>query len=151
MLCVRSFLCSIFSLTNVSISSIISSTPDIVPFTSCILLVNFASVVPVRIPKVFISRIPQLGFSLLILFLISGLEPFYLFLHAICLHFPEFLKEFINFLLKVLYHSHKGSFKIFFLRFNFVGIFRAMVRELVFCSGDIIAVAVANYVFMLVS
>jgi hypothetical protein len=46
------------SLTNTSISSIVSSVPEIVSSISYILLLKFASVVSVQISKFFVSRIP---------------------------------------------------------------------------------------------
>lgn len=42
---------------HVFISSLVSPMPEILFSMSCILLMNFVSVVPVHIPKIFISRI----------------------------------------------------------------------------------------------
>jgi hypothetical protein len=46
-----------FSLTDVSISSIVSSTPEILYSISCTLLVRLVSIVPVRFPRFSVSRI----------------------------------------------------------------------------------------------
>jgi hypothetical protein len=59
MFCVRNFLDLTFSLAGVSISSIISSTPESLSSISCTLLVMFVSVVPVLLPRFSISRIPS--------------------------------------------------------------------------------------------
>lgn len=58
MLCVRSFLELRFALTNASIFSIMSSMPDILSCISCVLLVKLPFVVPVHVPKIFVSKFP---------------------------------------------------------------------------------------------
>ena len=58
MLSVRSFLNLRFALTNISISSIMSSVPEILSCLSCVLLVKLPFVVPVQVPKFFISKFP---------------------------------------------------------------------------------------------
>ena len=58
MFCVKNLLDLMFSLTNESISSIVSSAPEILSSISCILLVILVSVVPVHLPRFSISRIP---------------------------------------------------------------------------------------------
>jgi len=56
MLCARVFFLDLtFSLTKVSISSIISSMPDILLSIFCILFVRLAS----EVPEFFISRFPS--------------------------------------------------------------------------------------------
>jgi len=90
------------SLTDVSISSIVSSMPEIL---SCILMVQLASVVPVLISTFFISRISSACFLYCFYFnfhvlnnLIHFLSLFvfswvslrvYSFLPVVCLFFPE--------------------------------------------------------------
>lgn len=54
--CVRIFPDLTFSLTEVSIPSIMSLVPEILSSISCILLMRLPSVVPVQLPKPFISR-----------------------------------------------------------------------------------------------
>jgi hypothetical protein len=48
-----------FSLNDVSVSSIISSMPEILSSLTCILLLTLVSVVPVLFPTFCISRIPS--------------------------------------------------------------------------------------------
>jgi hypothetical protein len=53
-------------LTRVSVTFIVSSMPEIVSsISSCILLVMTASVVPVQVPKLFISKFPSAWVGLL--------------------------------------------------------------------------------------
>ena len=78
---VRNFLDLTFSLTDASISLIISSMPEILPSICCILLIMLVSVVLVIFPKFPSPGFPQFVFSLLFLF--SGLKWCYFFF--ICL------------------------------------------------------------------
>ena len=108
--CVKNLLELTFSLTNDSISSIVSSVPEIFSFISCML----AFVFPAHLPRFSISRIPSVCvlfiasilvfksstvcFSCLIVFLAF----FFCFLlryslissNFFCLTFPPFLKGF---------------------------------------------------------
>ena len=59
-LCVRHFLDSTFSLTDQSISSMVSSRAEIFSCISYILLGMLASIVPVHLPRFSISRIPSI-------------------------------------------------------------------------------------------
>jgi hypothetical protein len=61
MFCIRNFLDLTFSLTYVSISSIISSVPRILSFIFCILLAILVSAVPAYLPRFPISRIPSVS------------------------------------------------------------------------------------------
>jgi hypothetical protein len=82
----RGLLDLMFSLTYLPVSSITSSMPESLFSSFCILLVKLSSLDPVWILKFLISRTyPQLVFSLLILFLVSGLEQFYSFPCSVCL------------------------------------------------------------------
>lgn len=58
MFCARSFLDLRFALTNVSISSIMSSVTEILSCISCVLLVKLPFVVPVHVSKIFTSKFP---------------------------------------------------------------------------------------------
>lgn len=96
----RGLLDLMFSLTYLPVSSITSSMPESLFSSFCILLVKLSSLDPVWILKFLISRTyPQLVFSLLILFLVSGLEQFYSFPCSVCLVcvcvFLDFFKEII--------------------------------------------------------
>jgi hypothetical protein len=55
-------------------SSTISFTPEILSPIYCILLVMLASVVPVSLTALLFPVFPQLVFSLLFLFIVSGFE-----------------------------------------------------------------------------
>lgn len=57
------FFYSVFSLMNVFTSSMLSSMPEILSSMTCIVLVYLASVVPVQVPKFFISRISSVFFT----------------------------------------------------------------------------------------
>ena len=57
MFSVRDFLDLMFSLTDVSIFSIVSSTPEILSYITCTLLVMLAFVVPAYPNRFSISRI----------------------------------------------------------------------------------------------
>jgi hypothetical protein len=65
-----------FSLTSVLISSILSSTPEILSLISYILLVMLASVVPLPLLRFFTSKIPSVCASLIAMISI-GLEQSY--------------------------------------------------------------------------
>jgi hypothetical protein len=69
-------------------------------------LLKFASVVPFQITTFSFPESPLFGFSLLILFSVSCLEPFYIFPYTVCV-LLGFKKGFIHFLIKELYDSHK--------------------------------------------
>ena len=158
MFCVRNFFDSTFFLTDESIYSNISSRPERLSSISCILLVNLASVFPVYIPKIFISRIHSV-----LLFPLSGLEKFYLFpstiwfflgfkifIHSLPLFvslFLAFFMEFIHFPFKDLYHLHIVGFAgVFFLCFSYVGMSRACCALVeAYCQ------AIIDCVLMLVS
>jgi hypothetical protein len=84
MFCVRIYLDLTFSLTIISVSSIISSRPESLSSISCILL----AVLPyLGFPP---PRLHKLVFSLLLLFLFSCVELFYSFPLPVCLCFPGF-------------------------------------------------------------
>jgi hypothetical protein len=61
MVYVWNFLDLVFSLPSVSFSSVVLSTPEILSALACILLVKLTSVVPLQIPKLFISRFPSVS------------------------------------------------------------------------------------------
>jgi hypothetical protein len=77
MFCIRNFL-EIFSLTDVSVSSIVSSMPEILFSVSCVLLIMLASVIPVILPR-FIH--PSLYFLYCFNFHFQILNTFIYFLH----------------------------------------------------------------------
>lgn len=114
MFCARSVLDLTCALTEVSISSIMSLLPEIMSSSSHILSVRLVSEVLVIAPKFFISRFPQFCFFFffLILFPLSGLEMFYLFISTFCFVLIDFFKEFIHLLFKNLYHVHKSYLKV---------------------------------------
>lgn len=97
MFCVRKFLDLIFSLTDVSISSTMSSMPEILTYLPGIQFVRLASVVPVPIPKLLLPEFLRFMFSLLLLFLFSGFEHFHPLSSTVYL-FLDFFKRFIDFL-----------------------------------------------------
>jgi hypothetical protein len=61
------FCCFEFSLTDVSISSTVSSTHEILSFISCILLVILTSVLPELFPKFYTFRFA----SICVFFIVS--------------------------------------------------------------------------------
>jgi hypothetical protein len=95
MFCFKHFFGFFFYLTNVTISYIVSSMPQIFFSIYCILLVMLESVVPALFPRFFISRVVSVCVSLLILFAFSDLEQFYSFLLLVCL-FLYFFKGFTH-------------------------------------------------------
>lgn len=77
----QEFLDLTLSLIDISVSSNVSSKPDILSFISCIMFVMLASPVPVPFLRPFISRISSVC-VLLLLFLLSCLTQFFFnFLH----------------------------------------------------------------------
>ena len=129
----------IFSVTNVSISSSISSTPEIHPSVSCILLVMPASVVPVHLPRFFIYTNLSV-FSVLIQVPFSGLEQFYPYASTvwlISLTILAFPMVFTHSHFKDLYYLHKVCFKVFFSSFTCVGIGRPAGVVYLSHGGDI--------------
>lgn len=58
MFCIKNFLNLPFSMTEVSNPSTVSLMREILSSISFILLVKLDSVIPVHIPKFFISRVP---------------------------------------------------------------------------------------------
>lgn len=124
MFCARSFLDLIFSLTYVSISSLMSSVSMILSSISCNLLVKLASVVPVEFLFFFLLLSLDFLYSIFI-FMFSVA----LFLSSVFV-FVDSFKGCIHFLFKDLYHTHKACFVVFFLCFSYFGIFRA-------CSGRV--------------
>lgn len=111
-------------LTQVSVSSIMFSRPEVLSSISCILLRRLVSVLPVQFLNFSFWALSQFWFSLLILFLLSGFEQLFCFL-------PLFVFSWIS--LRDLFfsssrtsnHMHKGCFKVFFLGFSHVGTLRA--------------------------
>lgn len=77
MFCFRNILDLTFSLIHVSISPIVSSTPETHSSISCLLLMKPAFLVPVQIPKFFFYKIISVSVSFLLLSPFSELEPFY--------------------------------------------------------------------------
>lgn len=82
----------------------------------------------------------QFAFSILILFLLTGLKLFYSFPFFACIFhlFQRLSKEFINILLKDLYHTYKYYLKVFILCFSFVGFLRVSFRIAAGSNGDIL-------------
>ena len=89
MFSVMNFLVFEFSLTDVLISSILSSTPEILSFTSYILLMILMSAVPVLFPRISVSMIV----SVFVFFIasISIFRPWAVIKYFTCLYFPEFM------------------------------------------------------------
>ena len=69
-----------FSFMNVSVSSIISTSPEVLSSISCILLVIILFEVAVLFPMLSLSKVTSVCASLLLLFPFLGLEQFYSFL-----------------------------------------------------------------------
>jgi hypothetical protein len=115
-----------------------SSMPEILSFVSCILLVMLASEVPVQVPKLFISRFPQVRFLNRFYFSLLGVELFYTFPLSFCVVVDVF-KGFIHSFYKDLYHSHKGYFKVFVLCFSYVAALKPAVLGLLGSGGDILS------------
>ena len=85
-----------FSLTDESISSIVSPMPEILSCISCILLVMLAYAVPVHLPRYCISRIPLLCLLYCLYFNFQILN---CFLHLFDFYWLlGFFKEFIDFI-----------------------------------------------------
>ena len=74
------FLDLMFSFTDVSLSFIVSSMPEILSSIFCILLVMLASIVPILFLSFYISRVL---FSLLLLFPFLSLAQFYIVLSPV--------------------------------------------------------------------
>jgi hypothetical protein len=118
------------------------SMPESLSSISCILLVNLASVLPVYIPKIFISRFPSVllfpyqvlrSFVYFLQLFLFFLAFFKVFIHCLQLFvsvFLGFFKDFFHFPFKGLYHLHIVGFKVFFLCFSYVWMFRV-------CCGKI--------------
>lgn len=138
MFCVRNFLDLTFSLTDVSISSITFSTPEILASISCILLVMFLPIVPVHTPRFSISRIPSV-YVFFIAFISTFRSWTVLFISftSLIVIFLYVFKGFSAFLLKGLYHLYKIGFKVIFLYFVSVRAPRACSSSLL-CSGGVI-------------
>ena len=83
----------------VAISSMVSSTPQILFSVSCILLMMLASVAPDDFPKLSLSRVASLCVFFIVSILISVLS-FIQFLHLIDCISLSFFKGFIHFLFK---------------------------------------------------
>lgn len=86
------------------------------------------------LPLSSFPEFPHFGFSLLILFSVSGLEHFYFFLAVylfltVCVFLYSFRGS-IHFFFKNLNHIHKGCFKIFVLCFSHVRIFRTFCARI---------------------
>ena len=96
-----------------------------------------SSVVPVQVPKFFISRIPQTCVFFIDSVWISSLGQFSLFPYTLCA-FLFFFKGFIHFLFKDLYHIHIFGFMIFFLCFSYVGRFRTCCGRIAESNEDIL-------------
>jgi hypothetical protein len=115
-------------LTDVSISSFVSSMPEIFSFFSYIKFVLLASFVPVLFPRFSISRISSVCVSL-----IASISTFssytILFLSFTCLiGFPCIFKVFICFFFKGLHHLYAIGFEVIFLCFSCDRISRACCR-----------------------
>jgi hypothetical protein len=139
--CVRNFLTLTFSLTDVSVSSTVSSILEMLSSISCTLLRMLTSLFLFSSHRFSISSFPCLCCLYCFYFHFQDLHSFIYFLHlfnciflyifekfvsslntSTCLTvFSYFFKGFINLLLKGLYYLYKIGFKVLFCALFMLG------------------------------